>query len=242
VGECLNLWRGFGVTAAPGDWSLLRKHILEVMAGGNQEYHAYIIRWMAWAVQNPDKPAGVTPVFKGGEGTGKETLARAMVKLFGLHGLQILSQQHFTGKFNAQLHQCCLLFADEAFYAGDKKSEGVLKGLITEPTFLVERKTIDPVRVLNRLHVIMASNKEWVVPAAQDARRFAVFEVAEERAGDTKWFDLIYSSWRRTAATRRCYTIYRPWSYITARATTFHRPRRSNFRSSCPTRGWNGGL
>jgi Family of unknown function (DUF5906)/Primase C terminal 1 (PriCT-1) len=183
----LNLWRGFGVTPAPGDWSLLRNHVLEVLAGGNDKYAAYIIMWMAWAVQNPDKPAGAALVFKGGEGTGKGTLARAL-----LHGLHVLSQQHFTGRFNGQLHQCCLLFADEAFYAGDKKAEGVLKGLITEPTFLIERKGVDVVRVRNRLHVVMASNQDWVIPAAHDARRYAVFEVADNHANDKDWFRPMY--------------------------------------------------
>jgi hypothetical protein len=151
-----------------------------------------MIKWAAWAIQNPDVPAGVALVLKGDERTGKGTLGRALVKLFGIHGVHILSQQHFTGRFNAPLHQCCLLFADEAFYAGDKRAEGVLKGLLTEPVIPIERKGLDVVRTRNRLHVIMASNHEWVVPASKDAWRFAVFEVSNHRAHDKLYFDALY--------------------------------------------------
>jgi Mesyanzhinovviridae DNA primase len=192
INNYLNLWRDFGVTPAPGDWSLMRQHILEVLACGNEEYAAYMVKWAAWAIQNPDVPAGVALVLKGEERTGKGTLGRALVKLFGIHGVHILSQQHFTGRFNALLHQCCLLFADEAFYAGDKRAEGVLKGLLTEPVIPIERKGLDVVRTRNRLHVIMASNHEWVVPASKDAWRFAVFEVSNRHAHDKPYFDALY--------------------------------------------------
>jgi hypothetical protein len=48
VNDCLNLWQGWGVEAKPGDWSLIRKHIEDVLADGNAEFAEYILRWMAW--------------------------------------------------------------------------------------------------------------------------------------------------------------------------------------------------
>jgi hypothetical protein len=38
-----------------------------------------------------------------------------------------------------------LLFADEAFWAGDRKGEGALKRMVTEPTLFIEQKGIDPI-------------------------------------------------------------------------------------------------
>ena len=58
----LNLWRGWGIEPHPGDWSLLRRHIEEVLAGGNKEAADYIIRWIAWAFQNPAERAEVALV------------------------------------------------------------------------------------------------------------------------------------------------------------------------------------
>jgi hypothetical protein len=44
----------------------------------------------------------------------------------------------------------------------------------------------------NFVHLMMASNEQWVVPAALDARRFCVFEVAEDRKDDRPYFAAIW--------------------------------------------------
>ena len=74
-----------------------------------------------------------------------------------------------TGKFNAHLRNKCLLFADEAIVPGTE-GEGALKGLITETTIPIEQKGKDVVEADNHLHVILASNHTWVIPADRDAR------------------------------------------------------------------------
>lgn len=188
----LNLWKGFAVEPKAGDWSLMRDHIRVVLADGNAEHADYILKWAAWAVQNPAEPAEVALVFKGGRGTGKGTFARSLKHLFGQHGLQITSSGHLTGRFNSHLRDCCLLFADEALAPEDKKAESILKGLITEPEFTVEGKGLNAVQARNRLHIIMASNEEWVIPAGADERRFAIFSAAEGRKSK-EYFTALYA-------------------------------------------------
>jgi len=46
----------------------------------------------------------------------------------------------------------------------------------------IERKGFDVVRARSCLHIIVASNSEWVVPAARDDRRFLVLDVDDSRA------------------------------------------------------------
>jgi hypothetical protein len=77
----------------------------------------------------------------------------------------------------------CSIFLDEARWAGDKKGEGTLKALITEPTFQMEAKFRDPIMVENRLRIMVASNNEWAVPAGVGDRRWFVLNVAETYAG-----------------------------------------------------------
>ncbi len=79
--------------------------------------------------------------------------------------------------------------ADEAFWAGDRKAIGVLKALVTESTLQIEMKHRDAFRVKNHISIIMASNNDWVVLAALDERRFAVFDVAETRKQDRPFFE-----------------------------------------------------
>ena len=156
VNDRLNLWRGWGVAPIKGDYSLMQRHILEVLAADNDEASTYIMNWLAWAVQHPAEQAEVALVLKGGRGTGKGTLGNAMMHIFGQHAVHVSSIKHLIGHFNMHLRDACFLFADEAYWPGDKSSEGALKRLITEPTLLIEPKFVDAMTVPNMLHVLMA--------------------------------------------------------------------------------------
>ena len=52
----------------------------------------------------------------------------------------------------------------------------------------IEAKGRDAVEVPNRLHVVMASNEHWIVPASEDERRYAVFQVSDAHKQDEAWF------------------------------------------------------
>jgi hypothetical protein len=188
---CLNLWRDFAVKPARGSWSKLRDHVHKIVCSGNTEYFNYLMGWMARLVQQPQLPGEVAVVLCGGMGTGKGILGRALRKLFGQHGMQISNSKHLTGNFNAHLRDCVFLFPDEAFYAGDKPGIGTLKMLITEDVIPIEAKFKDAIQVKNYLHILMASNNEWVVPAALDERRFFVLKVSDARKQDKPYFATI---------------------------------------------------
>ena len=61
----------------------------------------------------------------------------------------------------AILQDKLLVFADEAFWAGDKQAEGVLKGMVTEEMNVIEHKGKDAFKVKNYIRLIVASNYEW---------------------------------------------------------------------------------
>jgi Family of unknown function (DUF5906)/Bifunctional DNA primase/polymerase, N-terminal/Primase C terminal 2 (PriCT-2) len=173
-----NLWRGWAVEPVSGDWSLLKRLLLEVLCAGDQAAFDYVLRWSAFMVQRPEIPAEVALVFKGSKGAGKGTFARALRDLAGMHGKQVAQPEHFVGRFNEHLQDCILLFVDEGFWAGDPKAAGALKNLITEPVLTFEPKGKPIVSGPNMLHVVIASNEDWIVPASTDERRFAVFEAS----------------------------------------------------------------
>lgn len=175
-----NLWRGWSVAPVKGDWSLMQRLLRDVLCAGDQASFEYVLRWAAYMVQHPNSPAEVALVFKGRKGIGKGTFLRALKDLAGQHGRQVAQAEHFTGKFNEHLADTILLFVDEGLWAGDRKLEGALKNLITEPVLTFEGKHKPVVSGPNRLHVVIASNEDWVVPASDDERRFAVFEADSE--------------------------------------------------------------
>jgi ABC-type multidrug transport system fused ATPase/permease subunit len=102
VNECLNLWQGWGVAPKPGDWGLIRQHIEVVLAGGNEEFANYIIRWIAWAIQNPAAPAEVALVLIGEKGAGKGTLVRCLQRIFGAHAFQVTSREESRCSYNIE--------------------------------------------------------------------------------------------------------------------------------------------
>lgn len=181
--DMINLWRGFGIQSVQGDWSLLRDHILNVICSGQHEHFDYFIKWMAYAVQRPNEPIGVAVALRGAQGTGKGIVARTFGKFFGKHFAHIANGDQLTGRFNASLGQSCAVFLDEAVWAGDKKAEGVLKALITEPKLQLEAKFRDPIMVDNRLRIMVASNNDWVIPTGIGDRRWFVLDVANNYAG-----------------------------------------------------------
>lgn len=192
IGGRLNLWRGWGIKPVQGDWSLMRQHIKDALASGNDGTLNYILNWLAWGVQNPNRRAEVALVFKGPRGSGKGTLGNAMCRIFGQHGVHISNANHLTG-FNAHLRDACFLFADEAYWPGDKSAEGDLKRLITEPELFIRAMRRDGVMVDNMLHVMMASNEDWIIPAGEHERRFAVFLVNSVYLQKESWFDPLYN-------------------------------------------------
>jgi hypothetical protein len=187
-----NLWSGFGVEPKPGDWSLMQDHLLKVVCGGNRGHFDFLLNTTARMFQEPAKLAEVAVVLRGKKGSGKGVVCVHLVKAWGQHGAHIANSKHLVGNFNNHLRDCVMLFADEAFFAGDRQHESVLKALITEPTLPIEAKYMDIIFVRNMLHVYMSSNSDWVVPASHDERRYFVLDVLDTHLGDRPYFNALY--------------------------------------------------
>ncbi|WP_426410041.1 DUF5906 domain-containing protein [Bradyrhizobium ganzhouense] len=193
VNDCLNLWRCWGVEGTAGDWSLIYRHIVDVVAKGNAEHAEYIIRWIAWSIQNPDRQAEVALVLIGEKGAGKGTLAECLRRIFGVHAFKVSSSEEVVGRFNGHLQDCVLLIADEAFWGEKHKAcAGRLQGMITEATLAIEPKGIGIFQIRNCLHIIMLAEPGWVIPAGRNERRYAAFDVSTQYRGDRSYFRALH--------------------------------------------------
>ena len=114
--------------------------------------------FLADAVQYPSTRPGVALVLRGDQGVGKGVFISNFGKLFGAHFKHVSSSHHLVGNFNSSLKDALIVFADEAFWAGDKASEGRLKALITEDTNVIEMKGRDAFPVKNHVRLFVASN------------------------------------------------------------------------------------
>ena len=183
-----NCYQGFGVTAIEGTVAPTIDLMLSVLCAESRENFEYLIRWVAWVIQNPGAPAEVAVVLLGGRGIGKSTIGRLLVMLFGPHGMQITNMRHLIGNFNAHLQDTLFLFADEALSPQDRQANATMKGLITEPYLTVEQKGVDAYQVLNRLAIMIATNDERAIDAGTDERRFFVLSVSAKRQGNREYW------------------------------------------------------
>lgn len=191
-----NQWQGFGADCAKGDCSPFLSYMRDVLCEGDEELFEYLVGWCAVAVQQPWKPGEVAVVLRGNKGTGKTFFAHHFGELFGDHFVELTNSRHLTGNFNAHLETAVLVFADEAFWAGDKPGESTLKALITSDRILIERKGVDARPAPNYIHLIIASNADWAVPASVDERRFFVLNVSHSRKEDHGYFKWLEEQWQ----------------------------------------------
>lgn len=193
-GRYLNLWEGFGVVPKKGTWKHTKRHVYKILCNSEYVKFKYVIRWLAWMVQNPDKMAETALIFKGEMGAGKGFLFTQFKKIFGPHGMAISNPSRLTGRFNSHFRKLCFLFCDEVYYPGNKEIEGAIKAMITEEYIDSESKHKDPIAIKNRLHIAMATNNEWVIPAGPNERRYFVETVSS-----------MYAKNRATEAKRKVY-------------------------------------
>ncbi|MFP4423247.1 MAG: primase-helicase family protein [Desulfococcaceae bacterium] len=230
TGKCgpkyYNLFRGFAMRPSPqGDWDMLREHILGIVCRDDENLYAYVMGWMARLLQDPggNRP-GTALVMKGIQGCGKGTVANALGRIIGTHYRHILQPVHLTGRFNTHLKDALLVFCDEVTWGGDKSAEGILKGLVTEPTITIEAKGKDTLEVDSHVNVIIASNNDWIIPAGLEERRFCVLDCAPDVAGDRPYFDSLYRQLENGGYARMMYDLLR-WDYSGVDLRTIPRTR-----------------
>jgi hypothetical protein len=188
--DYFNIWRGFAFQPRKSRIDFYLNHIFEVIASGDVNVYDHIIALMADAVQLRPRP-GVALAILGGQGVGKGVAINNFGRLFGRHYLQVTQGSHLTGRFNRHLAEAMIVFIDEAFWAGNKQAEGVLKAMVTEDTVNIEPKGCDVYRVKNHIRILMASNNDWIVPAGMDERRFFVVRASDKHVQDTPYFSRI---------------------------------------------------
>ena len=191
-----NLWRGFAVEPRKG-WQKQRRllrHIFHVICCGDKEKFKYVMKWLAWCVQNPDKaPGTVIVLISRKQGAGKSTLGIVMARMFGEHGDIIDDRQTLLGQFNDSIEHKSFILGEEILWASDHRTTDKFKSRITAPTFKIERKFGSKRDIPNKLHIMLTSNHDHAVAAGTADRRLVVLYVSEKYAQDSEWFDPLYA-------------------------------------------------
>lgn len=188
----LNLWTGFAFKARTGgSWARFKAHLLDNVCNGNQVYCTYLIKWIAWIIQNKKRSEVAVLLRSDEEGTGKGFVAKHFGRLFGPHAMQVNNPEHVVGKFNPHLETLLLLNADEALFVGDHRHRNALWGLTTEETITIEPKGYAAYKACNYLNLMITTNAEHAVEVTRTARRIFALDVAAHQVGHPEYFDAI---------------------------------------------------
>jgi len=193
-----NLWRGFNCKPLSEDEKptsemikgveLFNEHLLENVCLGDEKLAYWLKGYFAHIIQKPLEKPLTALVFKGKKGVGKNALIERIGNLFRQNFLLTSNKRYVTGNFNKHLEKLLLFVLDEAFWSGDKTAEGILKDLITGTSHLIEHKGSEMYEAKNITRICIIGNEEWLVPATQDERRFAVFNIGAKRRLDKQFF------------------------------------------------------
>jgi len=188
-----NLWRGFSVEPAGAAVHPavedFKEHAFKNVCNGNEAEFNYLISFFAHMIQKPWEKPTVALVLKGKKGVGKNVIVERVGALLGPHFIVADDDRYLIGNFNSHLESNLFFVLDEAAWAGDKRAEGKLKGLITGTKRMVEHKGKEARNVKSLTRVAIVGNEDWLVPATEDERRYAVFDVGEGRMQDRKFFN-----------------------------------------------------
>jgi hypothetical protein len=195
-----NHWRGF--TYEPIDGLPLPEakrmcekfllHVRNVVCAGDVRLYKWLMNHFAHLIQFPWKKPETAVVVLGRKGVGKSLIFDIMGALMKDNYLVTAQERMLLGNFNSHMETALLVQFEEAFWAGNKKAEGVLKHLITGKHHIIEHKGHEPYMVANYARIYITSNEDWAIPATVDERRFAVIECSDARRGDKEYFNEIF--------------------------------------------------
>jgi hypothetical protein len=187
-----NLWGGLPLKpSAEGSCQRFKAHLLDNVCNGDGALYNWVFGWFADIFQHPARKCGTSLALRGEMGTGKTIVGKTFGRLLGLHYVPVSDARYITGRFNAHLVRCLLLFADEAFWAGDRAAEGKLRDLVTGDQHPIELKGFEVFFVPNYVRLFICGDRDWLVPAGLGERRFATLDVADTRKEDTAYFAAI---------------------------------------------------
>ena len=188
--ENLNLFTGFGFVPKKGDYSLIEKHIFETWANEDDNDYKYILDWLAFLVQNPDKKNGVALVVKSdGEGTGKGIIVDMFTQYFTTNHSHIVTDFNNINDRATWLRTAMLVFLNEATYGGSKAQLAKLNQMITDDFLSATPLYKEAIQFPNLISLLIATNGEWVAPVSRQSRRYGIFELSDKYMGDHEYFD-----------------------------------------------------
>lgn len=181
-----NLWGGWPTMPAAGCCDELLD-LLRYLCSEEESPGAvweWVLKWLAFPIQNPGAKMKTALVFHGPQGAGKNMFFEAVASIYGRYGL-VVDQDAVEDKFNSIFSAKLFLIADEVVARQELyHTKNKLKGFITGDTIRINPKNLAARTEKNQLNVVFLSNESQPLVLEEGDRRYAVIWVPEKLPPD----------------------------------------------------------
>jgi putative DNA primase/helicase len=181
-----NTWDGWPTVPTEGKCEQLLE-LLQYMCMGesnNAPIYQWMLRWLAYPIQNPGAKMKTTVVIHGPQGTGKNLFFDCILEIYGKYG-RVIDQSAIEDKFNDCFSGKLFMLADEVVARSDLYHiKNKLKGLITGDRIRINPKNMAAYEEQNHVNLVFLSNERVPVVIEQDDRRHQVLWTPEKLGPD----------------------------------------------------------
>ena len=178
-----NLWSGWEVKPVKGKCTglLLLLKYLCADEPNHAEIYDWILKWLAYPLQNPGAKLKSSIGMHGGQGTGKSMFFEAVCEIYGKYGI-VLHQDALEDSFNSDwTSKKLFIVADEVVAKNDKYNiKNKLKGYITGSTIRVNTKMVAAHTEKNQMNMVFLSNEYNMLVIEEDDRRHCIIKTPEK--------------------------------------------------------------
>jgi putative DNA primase/helicase len=173
----LNTWTGWELKPKQGSCEKLLE-TLEYLCSKEKnadEVLWWMLKWMAYPLQNPGAKMLSAIILHGPQGTGKSLIFRTLASIYGKYAT-VIGNRGIEDKFNADWADSKLfILAEEVATSADKwQIKNELKELVTGETVRVNPKNIAAYSQKNQMNLAFLSNEDLPLPIESDDRRHLV--------------------------------------------------------------------
>lgn len=162
--------------ASTNDFDHIHKIILN-LCDNDEKGYKYLVKWLAWQIQNPLQRLATSIVFQGQQGSGKTLFCNYILKpIFDKNFIEI-NQGDLNAEYSEYIMGKQIIVANEVIYNEKKISSSErLKNLVSDDFVNIRRKYKDSLYLRNYSQWIFTSNNQVPIRIEAKDRRFSVFK------------------------------------------------------------------
>jgi putative DNA primase/helicase len=143
-------------------------------------FYDWVIRWLAYPIQNPGAKMQTALVFHGPQGTGKNFFFESIMAIYGEYG-RIVDQAAIEDKFNDWASKKLFLIADEVVARAELYHvKNKLKSFVTGEWIRINPKNVTAHDERNHVNLVFLSNESTPLVLEHDDRRYMVIHTPDK--------------------------------------------------------------